>query len=172
MDVVPQKRTKPTAQEVKLLQDMYPRLDYLMAETLLWFTDDPLILLAITSPQTSRHLAPALRAQAPGVKTTPSHTDPPQGGARALPTPTRAPYLTGDTWVGVNSGVPCLGSHALSCVCAGSMRAYAVCVRFHQAGATPGATTAGGRAAPAGPRWPPVPLPLYPLLPPFPPPPL
>ena len=40
--------------------------------------------------------------------------------------------------VGINSGVPWLGSHALSCACAGSMRAYAVCVRFHQVGATRG----------------------------------
>ena len=61
-----------------------------------------------------------------------------EGGGAGLPTPTRAPYLTGDTRVGINSGVPWLGSHALSCACAGSMRAYAVCVRFHQVGATRG----------------------------------
>ena len=51
MDVVPQKRTKPTAQEVKLLQDMYPRLDYLMAETLLWFTDEELQAFASKEPK-------------------------------------------------------------------------------------------------------------------------
>eukprot|EP00966_Prymnesium_polylepis_P292086 6745475-Prymnesium_polylepis.1 len=33
-------------------------------------------MLDITSPQTGLGLAPALRAQAPGVKTTPSHTVP------------------------------------------------------------------------------------------------
>eukprot|EP00966_Prymnesium_polylepis_P136650 3157691-Prymnesium_polylepis.1 len=47
---------------------------------------------------------------------------------------------------GINSGVLCFGSHALSCVCAGSMRAYAVCVRFHQVGGLPGGTTAGSSA--------------------------
>ena len=66
-----------------------------------------------------------------------SHRPSSRRGA-GLPTPTRAPYLTGDTRVGINSGVPWLGSHALSCACAGSMRAYAVCVRFHQVGATRG----------------------------------
>ena len=51
MDVVPQKRTKPTAQEVKRLQDMYPKLDYLMAETLLWFTDEELQAFASKEPE-------------------------------------------------------------------------------------------------------------------------
>ena len=44
---------------------------------------------------------------------------PPRRGARACAfcTPTRAPYSTGGTWVGINSGGPCLGCHALSCAC-------------------------------------------------------
>ena len=38
-----EKRAKPTPQQVKRLQEEFPRLDYLMAETLLSFSDDELI---------------------------------------------------------------------------------------------------------------------------------
>lgn len=41
MDAKPQKR-KPTPREVQKLQESFPRLDYLMAETILSFTEDEL----------------------------------------------------------------------------------------------------------------------------------
>ena len=46
MDAVPQKRHKPSPQEVKRLQELYPKLDYLMCETLLWFSDEELQVFA------------------------------------------------------------------------------------------------------------------------------
>ena len=97
-----------------------------------------------------------------------SHRPSSRRGA-GLPTPTRAPYLTGDTRVGINSGVPWLGSHALSCACAGSMRAYAVCVRFHQVGATRGYYSRVGQPPQVASGASPL---SFPLLPPSPPPPL
>jgi hypothetical protein len=41
--VEPEPDTKPTPQQVKRLQEEFPRLDYLMAETLLTFTEDQLL---------------------------------------------------------------------------------------------------------------------------------
>ena len=41
-----EKRAKPTPQQVKRLQEEFPRLDYLMAETLLMFSDEELMAFA------------------------------------------------------------------------------------------------------------------------------
>ena len=39
----PEPKTKPTPQQVKRLQEEFPRLDYLMAETLLSFSNEELM---------------------------------------------------------------------------------------------------------------------------------
>ena len=41
--VEPEPDTKPTPQQVKRLQEEFPRLDYLMAETLLSFSNEELM---------------------------------------------------------------------------------------------------------------------------------